>query len=322
MYSSGKNFCFMSDYQRIYIFVLFTCILFMNFPIISFYRSTRVRAAKSNALVTRQPLICRENHVSLCIPSFNRYEFLLQSLPHYLVVDRIFEVIVSDDLNSDDVAKLRVHLVQNASFSENIFKLKLHSSTTFLGALRNKLRCVDISSCRWVGIVDSDNFASNALYWSALPNALVENVIYLPEILMGTKWNFNFIRFQFGTISKLNWPSVYSFNSFAHNVLFNTGNFVVPKSVFPAWNALLELSNEFVDGLGPDVYFLTHQAMCADFVFKIVENMTYFHRVHAGSIWLTNEVLSNQILTKYTNVLKSSDPVSCSIDAFAKLEVV
>lgn len=114
--------------------------------------------------------------ISICIPSYNRVDMVINSFINIIDDDRIDEIIIVDDFSNIDKFK---------ELSERILKLnnnkiKLFRNKYNVGDFNNKYECVKKSKNEWIILLDSDN-KINKNYLDAIPNELSINTIYLPD---------------------------------------------------------------------------------------------------------------------------------------------
>lgn len=107
--------------------------------------------------------------VSIVVATYRRAELLKLTIPRYLAVPIVQEIVISDDINSGDAEKLRYWLPSSGLSAEDQNKVKIFGDTgAKLGSYRNKVRAISLATQEWVAIMDSDNFASPEHYWAPL----------------------------------------------------------------------------------------------------------------------------------------------------------
>ena len=230
---------------------------------------------------------------SLCIATMDRFdEFLSRSLPRYLAMDLVSEIIVTDE-NGRDAAKI------HAAFPDHP-KLRLYVNNHKLGPFLNKRAACSLARCEWIALIDSDNFA-DADYFQVAKNYIEtvvprdqKNVILSPS---ENNYKFHIIAGEIirrGEVSKIlalyeqrKGLEQYKCDNLGHpSTLMDTGNYVINK--FLVDNVDLSAEPYTTNCHSCDVvYFNTILFEQLDLQFHIVPGMKYQHVVHPGSVYLT-----------------------------------
>lgn len=243
---------------------------------------------------------------SLCIPTLDRYDnFLSKNLIKYLENKNISEIIICDE-NGNDVNKI----IKNF----NSKKLKLFINENKLGAFKNKLKCLSLASNEWIALIDSDNFANNDYFDTAIDyiNNLKKSVNKNKIMLYPSfaKPNFNISAISDKILHFRN-NKHFSKNDI-HNltILSNLGNYIINKKLIN--NINLSIESEYNQDCGPyDGVYLN----CLLFEQKnaeihIVKNMHYEHIHHDSNTYnLTSHNYINYykyIYTRYFNLINIS----------------
>jgi hypothetical protein len=209
----------------------------------------------------------------------NRWDFLKVNLPQYLTNPYISEIVISDE-NGHDAEKIR------ATFNDP--KIHISVNDKRLGGFHNKYKAVSLASNPFVCLMDSDNFAPLSYFeaWAKWLNGaqLDEYTIYSPSRTtpQPNHEGFDYRNFNNVTLSKDNFRYYWHMGK----CLYNTGNYIVPKSLFLASDTDPEL--KFVEEQkSTDVMFQNY------FVWKnsngmmvVVPGMDYHHIVHNGSYYI------------------------------------
>ena len=163
--------------------------------------------------------------LSLCIATMDRWNFLKDTLPNYLINDYIDEIIISDE-NGNDCEIIYKTFGMNP-------KLKLYSNDTRLGAFLNKQKAVSYAKNKWICLIDSDNFAPVSYFEAAVKHMDNENIVYMPTNQLAYKSTQFFDNREFTDIEiKLeNVKEIYKKNSRAE-IFLQSGNFVCTKELF------------------------------------------------------------------------------------------
>ena len=219
--------------------------------------------------------------LSLCIPTYNRYEFLEKSLPKYLENPYIDEIVISDETGSD-IEKIR------ENFSDS--KIKLYSNTSILKTFLNKRQAVSYATNNWVCLMDSDNFAPLSYFdaWKSYieSNPIQDNVLYAPSFTNPQKNHpgFNYRHLINDTFTlDTTWGI---FNKHMVECLLNTGNYIFNKDYFMRADGLDKFSDYIPKSPTVDVLFQNYLLMRLGCRLQLVPNMSYDHIVHDGSFYL------------------------------------
>lgn len=222
-----------------------------------------------------------EVKLSLCIPTFNRWDFLEKTLPEYISNPYIQEIIISDE-NGADIEKIK------ARFSDS--KLKLFSNTSRLGAFLNKEKAVSYATNPWVCLIDSDNFAEKsyfeAWYKYIEANPIQSNIIYAPSFTIPQKNHSGFdyrhlmdetitLEKAFGILGKRNGEA-----------MMNTGNYIINKEMYMRANGTDKFNDYIPKCLAVDVLFKNYLMLRLGARIQLVPNMSYNHIVHSGSYYI------------------------------------
>ena len=226
--------------------------------------------------------------ISLCIPTADRYRlFLSKALPVYLRIPQISEVIIVDE-NGNDKAAIET------DFSEEVTSGRLHlfENDRRLGAFKNKLKAISLANNDWVCVFDSDNMLSKE-YFSAFEaqeakKPLDPSTIYCPSYALANykpHENFDFTHLLNKKIDKQYIQKTATDNFSKIEILLNTGNYILHKSVleFP----FEKFEKQIKACRGYDVIFFNYlMTYHKDYSLHVVPNMKYNHAVHDGSYFL------------------------------------
>jgi hypothetical protein len=220
--------------------------------------------------------------LTLCIPTMNRWSFLEHNLAEYLKNPYIDDIVICDE-NGNDAAMIRQRFPDP--------KIRLYVNDRCLGPYLNKRKAVALAKNKFVCLMDSDNFAPLSYFeaWEAFlggkePN---EQVIYSPyrTIPQANHEGFDYSVFKNVYITNKNYKYYWK-NIPGATCLYNTGNYIVPKSLFLASDTDPEL--KFIEEQkSTDVMFQNY------FIWKnsggmmvAVPGMDYHHIVHNGSYYI------------------------------------
>jgi len=221
-----------------------------------------------------------DRKITLAIPHYNNTNFILETISTSINDDRVSEIIICDD-KSNDIDKL-----ENILYEVNNSKIKLYKNEINLGCYHNKIETVSKCKNEWVILLDSDNVIKtdfidilfNISEWDI-------NTIYLPC------WAITFpgvpsnnLDYRIYINQDIN-KDFYlkNFNNNIFQCLINNCNYFLPKNTF--MNCMNKFKDfhkrEFMDVLDSAVLFTDW--LHSDNKFFIVNNLTYYHRLHPNS---------------------------------------
>jgi hypothetical protein len=209
------------------------------------------------------------DEVTIAIPTWKRRGFLMKSLPLYLQLPRVGEIVICDE-TGEDHAWLR-NLIPDE-------RIRWFVNEERLGVFRNKIQCVEKSRTGMVALIDSDNVIGkeylDAFFEHYDPSR--DDTCYLPT---GHKDGLDMSQFcDFPVVDRRNWNDL--FNVDAWNFFLNDGNLVVPRRIVEAF------AGDRTETLGTDAIYTLKRLVESGFRLKPVPGMIYEHAVHDGSYWL------------------------------------
>lgn len=221
--------------------------------------------------------------LSLCITTYNRYEMTIQSFEKVLNDDRIDDIVIMDDCSTDlSYINLRNYFAGN-------LKVNIYTRNENVGMSRNKHDAIAHAKNKWCILFDSDNILDTD-YLDAFYKDVTatdgrirfykddEKCIFCPDF---AKPNFDYTKFS----NRTNYPyGIYNADRCAKkihddqfNCLMNTCNYIVNRDFY------LQTYKYNADHIASDTIWHNYNHLKAGGEFRIVQNMQYFHRVHAGS---------------------------------------
>jgi hypothetical protein len=212
--------------------------------------------------------------LSLCIPTYKRFDFLIKSIPNYLENPYIDEIIITDD-DGEDFELLNLY------FSDNN-KLKIYKNEKRLKPFLNKERAVSLCKNEWVCIIDSDNFADIDYFKSweehIKQNGINNKIIYCPS---GTLPQGNFT-FDFVLGKEVNIDNIKDFWKI-HNfgVFMDIGNYIFNKEEY-----LYNPGNREYENMNiTDVKYRNYFMLSNGCKMVAVPNMKHLHIRHENSYY-------------------------------------
>lgn len=140
--------------------------------------------------------------ISICIPTYNRYEMTIEAIEKIMFDPRISEIIISDDCSIDGSYQELIHLFDLRKNFIGYDKVKLFQNNSNQDCYWNKRIAVESSTNEWCILLDSDNIIDTTYLdklfaipdWSA-------DTIYTPQF---AKPHFDFRSFAGITLTKDN----------------------------------------------------------------------------------------------------------------------
>jgi len=221
---------------------------------------------------------------SLCIPTMDRINFLKTYLPKYINNKHVNEIIICDE-NGNDCREIS-RIFQSP-------KLKLHINEKKLGPFLNKIKCCRLASSEWIALIDSDNFADEKYFESAINfiqlNNCNDKTILAPSF---AKPNFDFRVFAGMTYKKGLFDQnrekekkILGKTTWSETVM-NTGNYIIHRNLTNNLN-IQDNINIINSSSACDVILMnTMFFQQFDAEMHIVKDMEYEHVVHNGSIYI------------------------------------
>lgn len=204
-----------------------------------------------------------ERKISLCIPTFNRYELLIDSFMGVLADDRIDEIIISDDASDLSIYD------KVKDFVDGIPKVKLYRNAENQDCYKNKKTSITYAKNDYAILLDSDNKISsdyidkifNVVNWGG-------HVAMLPSFAMP---HFNYGQYSGRTITKENVHRDMGNPTFT--CMLNTMNFFVNREAYlKAWD-------ETVNPNTADSIYMNYRLLNNGGRLYVVPDLTYEHRV-------------------------------------------
>lgn len=210
--------------------------------------------------------------ISICIPTYNRYDFVIQSIASVLKDDRIDEIVINDDASTDDsYEKLKSYYVDHA-------KVKFFRNEVNLDCYANKKQTISLASNEWVILLDSDNVIDTTYIDKVFEfGEWDKKIILAPDFAMS---EFDFTAYAGMTISRANVAANIGRQFF--ETMLNCMNYFVNRDEYiRVWDA--EVNPHTSDSIYQNYRWLSH-----DNSIYVVSGMRYYHRMHDSSHYLLN----------------------------------
>jgi glycosyltransferase involved in cell wall biosynthesis len=227
--------------------------------------------------------------ISLCITTYNRYESTIKSFEKVIDNPYISEIIISDDHSEDSSYYNLTH-----RFSRNK-KVKLFRNEKNIGCYLNKRKSVELASCRWVIIFDSDN-EMDENYIDALRKQL-----WLPNMILQPSYGkpvFDFREFEKEMISRFNVAEFMDRKMFS--TMLNAHNFFINRGEY------LRVFDDSIEPWTSDSEWFMLKWLEAGNLIYVTPGLEYIHNIHDHSHYKTHHkktgTLHEEILFKLRNL--------------------
>jgi glycosyltransferase involved in cell wall biosynthesis len=223
--------------------------------------------------------------MTIAIPTYKRFSFLEKTLPKYLLLQEVQEIIIGDETGED------IDLILKQTWGSNS-KFTFLRNKERMGAYHNKLNVLKYVKTEWVALIDSDNEVSSEYfqplfnYWNL--NGSNPKYVYLPADIKSIDIrnpndipSYRIRHFENRVVDKSGWNQLrreqnadYALNM-GNCVFHRDANFYMPDSIQKDVMVECKLVNKLL--------------LMANFSLVFVPKMTYNHIAHHGSHYLQNQ---------------------------------
>lgn len=214
--------------------------------------------------------------ISLCITTYNRSQFVIESFEKVIHNDLITEVLIVDDNSDNSIFEKLQDLIVELKNP----KIKLFRNDENKKAFLNKLECVRRSENDWIILLDSDNILTQD-YIDSIPTELDKKTFYLPSHAICDSHLLNYNKFSNKLIDKLQYKILSQSDDTNTDCMLNTGNYLVNKYTYID---SIEKEESLLDCFALDPYYQIFLGFknIDDFKLKVVDNMNYYHTLHTN----------------------------------------
>lgn len=201
--------------------------------------------------------------ISICIPTYNRYQLTIDSFAQVMNDNRVEEIILSDDASDNGAYEALVNY-----FSGND-KVTVHRNEKNLDCYFNKNEAVKKSNNEWAALWDSDNvFGKDYLDAIFSIPEWDDKTIYQPSF---AKPHFNFTQWEGLTITKEN-VSQYADTQLMTSL--NAMNFFINRNEYlKVWDGNVN------PGSSDSIYFSLCWLKSGNSIL-ITPGLEYYHHIH------------------------------------------
>jgi len=215
--------------------------------------------------------------ISLCIPTYNRVDVLIESFSKVISDERVSDIFISDDASDIEIFQ-QVRSIVEVLNQTHGNKITMSRNLSNQDCYFNKRTAVMGAKQPFCILLDSDNVIDtdylDRLFEIAEWDA---STIYTPEYAMP---NFDFRAYAGLLITKKNvgeWIDKPMFET-----CLNAANYFVNKDNY------LHNWDGSVNPVTSDSIFVCYNWLKSGKKIKIVQGLQYFHRVHSGSHYQNN----------------------------------
>lgn len=209
--------------------------------------------------------------ISLCVPSYNRFEMVLQCFEKIHKDRRIDEIIISDDCSTDGSYE---HLSNHFKYDS---KVKIHRNESNFDCYFNKRKAVELASNNWVILGDSDNVFGLDYLDRIFDYTWDKDYILTPDFAYP---KFDFRAYSGLTVNRKNVAEYIDKPLF--ETMLNASNFFINKKTY------LEVWDGSIDPVTSDSIYFTSKWLEGGKSIFVVPDLCYFHRVHPQSHYQNN----------------------------------
>ncbi len=215
--------------------------------------------------------------ISLCIPTFNRVEMVIESFSNVLNDDRISEIIICDDCSRIDIYNNLTNLLLKIGST----KIKIFRNEVNKGSFYNKLESVKKASNDWIILLDSDNQIMID-YLNSIPNELDINTMYIPSHAICNSTNLNYTKYSSMIFNKDEYKILSKSSDTQTICMLNTGNYFFNKNTY--LKSILMESN-IINSYALDAYYMIYLLYknIINFRLNVVDGMKYHHYLHSNT---------------------------------------
>lgn len=209
--------------------------------------------------------------ISVCIPTFNRFELLVEALKDILEDSRVREIVIVDDCSTDN------SFIRLQDYYKSVEKVKLYQNNTNLDCYRNKRESMGKATEDWCILFDSDNILTKSYLDTIFAiKEWEKEIIYQPSF---AKPHFDFRNYEGLT---LNANNTKQFTDTILMTALNAMNFFIHRKSY------IEIWDGSVDPVTSDSIYFNYCWLSVGNKIFITPGLEYEHRIHSGSHYQNN----------------------------------
>jgi len=211
--------------------------------------------------------------ISICVPTWHRFDLTIKCFEKVLTDERIQEIIINDDASTDgSYERLK-------EYYESVPKVKVYQNKERKKVHGNKMMSIKKATSDWCILFDSDNIIDSSYIDKIYSLDWDDNVAYQPSF---ARPHFNYKEI-IGVYDKVDLKNKAFLTIF--ETMLNTQNFFINK------NSYLNVWEDWPDVGGADSLFFNYLWLKSGRKINVVEGLEYDHLVHDGSFFIS--VMSN-----------------------------
>lgn len=211
------------------------------------------------------------NKLSICIPTYNRFEMTLESFRDVYCDERVHSIIILDDASTDGSYE------QLLDATSSLTKIKIYRQEQNVDCYRNKFISVTYCPTEFCILLDSDNRIDISYLDAIYSEQWDAETIFTPEFAMP---EFDFRNYSGLTLSKENIAQYVDKPLF--ETMLNAANYFVNR------NNYIWVWDKSVDPVTSDSIFQSYNWLKAGYKIKVLPGLQYEHRVWPGSHYQNN----------------------------------
>lgn len=230
-----------------------------------------------------------QRKISISIPTWQRFEMVIESFAAVLHDERVSEIILVDDFSQDGSYE------RLQQYFANEPKVKLYRNNSNMDCYRNKREVVSKSSNEWLILLDSDNIIGPDYIDTLF--GLKEwhlDTAYMPCFAMPM---FDYRAFEYMVFTKENIAG--NIDKPMAATCLNCMNYFVSRDKY------LSVWDGSVNPHTADSIYQNYNWLNACNRIFVVAQLYYQHRVHAGSHYQNNQHLTGNFYQETIDKIKS-----------------
>ncbi len=209
--------------------------------------------------------------ISLCIPTFERFQMTIECFEQILLDDRISEVVIVDDASTDG------SYIKLCNYFKDEPKVKLYLNHDNRDCYRNKKTAIELAKNHWCILADSDNVFGVDYLDAVCDYIWNDKCFHQPEFAYP---HFDFRKYAGLMITSSNVADYIDDASFS--TMLNAQNMFINRAEY------LKVWDGSIDPVTSDSLYFAYCWLKSGRSIYVTPNMQYEHRVHNGSHYQNN----------------------------------
>lgn len=210
--------------------------------------------------------------ISLCIPTWNRFEQTIESFMDVYADPRIGEIIIVDDASDLSIFH------QLREVTEKFEKIKLYRNVSNFDCYRNKYTCISFAKYPFAILLDSDNHIDKSYIDRLYEIQIWKNKFFYTPCFAYP--HFDFRAYSGMVFTKEN---AHEFvDKPMWETMLNAANFFVNREAY------LQAFDDSIDPVTSDSILISYNHLKNGGCIYCVDGLQYEHTVHSGSHYQNN----------------------------------